>query len=1033
MAVMNIERLNQIEEIFHAALGVQGGARQSFFKKHCGADADLQREIESLLAFENFTDSFLDDSSAALAAEMFAETDETNNLSGKIIGRYKITEMLGKGGMGEVYLAEDTKLKRSVALKFLPAELTDNANRLKRFEREAQTASALNHPNILTIYEFGAEDKLHFLASEYVEGETLRQIVNGGYLSLADALNIAEQIAFALSATHAANVIHRDIKPENVMIRRDGIVKVLDFGLAKLSERQSSPEAQTRAFFQTNPGTVMGTVTYMSPEQTRGNETDARTDLWSLGVVLYEMLTGKPPFAGETTNDAIAAILTGEPPPLAEYISSVPAELQRIVRKTLEKKRDDRYQTARDLMTDIKALRRELELQSEIKHSNPSPPHGTNILTTEGNAAPHDTGEDYEQPTQINRVHKKDNSSLDSENDYFGKDFKVLPRDTGDDYQAATTITAPDRKRKSKINVLLFSAFSTLLLIGGFFYAYNQFLKTAPNSDASVVSFNKIELDRLTADGSITATAISPDGKYVIFARKEGDRQSLWLRQTDAPGEVNIAPANGFDYQFLTFSKTEDALYFVAAENDEPSAIYRTNRLGQNQQKLITKVDSQISFSPDGRKLAFVRSNNKTDALLIADAETGAERTVDVRKYPETYTEGVSWSPDGRRIAVATLVYGVSSTGGITVFDIETGDKTVLPLSEKIIRASFIQWLPGGDGLFFCEHTAATGERFQIRHAAFPSGEIRSVTNDLSSYENLSVSADGKFIAAVQRDYSMSIWIAPINRAEPATQIKPYAGRDDGEQGIAWTGDGKIVYVSSDGGTENLWRMDADGSNQRTLTNGKDYGKSVPSLSVDGRSLVFLTSENDELNFWKTDFDGRNPARLTSDNIATIYPASANEKLIVYTGSVNGEMRIWKKSFESEKALQLTEIESWNPVISPDGKQIAFFQREANNAVSLGLISIETGNSVRSLTIPATVSHPGGLAWSRDGNSLLFVVSTGTVSNVWQQNLSGGAAKPLTDFKELQIAAFTLSADGKSLAVSRGSNNRDVVLIKNIR
>ncbi len=1029
---MNIERLNQIEKIYHAVLDVQGGARQSFFRKHCGADVDLQREIESLLAFEHFTDSFLDDAPDALAAEMFAEADESNDLTGKIIGRYEITEMLGRGGMGEVYLAEDTKLKRRVALKFLPAELTGNANRLKRFEREAQTASALNHPNILTIYEFGAENELHFLASEYVEGETLRQIISGGDLSLADALDIAEQIAFALSATHQANIIHRDIKPENVMIRRDGIVKVLDFGLAKLSEPTSSPEAQTRAFFQTNPGTVMGTVTYMSPEQTRGSETDARTDLWSLGVVLYEMLTGKPPFAGQTTNDAIAAILTGELPPLAQYVADIPAELQRIVRKSLEKKRDDRYQTARDLMTDIKTLRRELDLQSQIKRSNPPPPHEVNLLTTERNAAPHDTGEDYGQPTQINRVHKNDNSSLDSESDYLGEDFKILPRDTGDDYQAVTTLTAPDRKRKSKVNVLLFSALSTLVLIGGFFYADKQSFKTAPNSDASVVSFDKIELDRLTADGLIAATAISPDGKYVVFARKEGDRQSLWLRQTDAPGEVNIAPANGFDYQFLTFSKTEDALYFVAAENDEPSAIYRTNRLGQNQQKLISGVDSQISFSPDGKKLAFVRSpDDKTDVLLTFDLTTSEEKTLAVRKYPETFTEGVSWSPDGKRIAVAALVYGVSSTGGITVFDIETGENKPLTLSEKIIRASFLQWHPDGSGLFFCEHTAATGERFQIRYAAFPGGAIRNVTNDLSSYETISVSADGKRIAAVQRDYSMSIWVVPTNRAEPAAQIKPYAGRDDGERGVAWTSDGKIVYVSSDGGTENLWRMDADGGNQRNLTTGKDYGKSVPSLSVDGRSLIYLTSENDELNFWRTGFDGQHPARLTSDNIATIYPASANEKLIVYTGDKNGELRIWKKSFESEKAVQLTEIESWNPVISPDGKQIAFFQREEGSAVSLGFISIDTGKSVRSLELPGAVDHSRGLAWSRDGKSLLFVVSTGAVSNVWRQNLSGGAAKSLTNFKEFQIAAFALSFDSKSLAVARGANDRNVVLIKN--
>ena len=260
--------------------------------------------------------------------------------TGNQIGRYKIRSAIGKGGMGEVFLAEDSRLNRKVALKVLPENIAADKDRLRRFEQEARAASALNHPNILTVHEFGAENGVHFLATELVEGETLRETINRDELSLTDALNIAEQTAFALSAAHAAGIVHRDLKPENIMIRRDGIVKVLDFGLAKLTEKkkaESGSEAATRALVQTTPGMVMGTVGYMSPEQAKGKDTDERTDIWSLGVVLYEMICFRLPFTGETANERIASILKSEPVPLSHYVSDVPKELERIVVKTLRK------------------------------------------------------------------------------------------------------------------------------------------------------------------------------------------------------------------------------------------------------------------------------------------------------------------------------------------------------------------------------------------------------------------------------------------------------------------------------------------------------------------------------------------------------------------------------------------------------------------------------------------------------------------------------------------------------------------------
>src|SRR5262245_6162052 len=293
--------------------------------------------------------------------------------AGTQLGHYEIRSRIGAGGMGEVYLAEDVKLRRKVALKLLSADLTKDSDRLRRFEQEAQAASALSHPNILVIHEIGTDGDAHFIATEFIEGKTLRQHLHrGAQLSIHESLDIATQVASALAAAHRAGIIHRDIKPENIMIRPDGYVRVLDFGLAKLTEQHSSSfdtEAPTIAGAQTDPGTILGTLNYMSPEQARGKSLDARSDIFSLGVVIYEMVAGRAPFEAETSSDVMSFILHKEPAPLARYTPEVPAELDRIVAKALTKDKEDRYQTARDLLIDLKRLKQKQEFEAELERS----------------------------------------------------------------------------------------------------------------------------------------------------------------------------------------------------------------------------------------------------------------------------------------------------------------------------------------------------------------------------------------------------------------------------------------------------------------------------------------------------------------------------------------------------------------------------------------------------------------------------------------------------------------------------------------
>lgn len=369
---MTSERLQQIEELYHFALEKDSAERMAFLNESCKGDEELRQEVESLLASQAEAGDFIEEPVHEVAARLIAD-NQKRSMVGRVIGHYEIIELLGAGGMGEVYLARDKTLVRKVALKLLPDYFTRDDARVRRFQQEARAASGLNHPNILTIYEINEVDGQHFIATEFIDGQTLRERRAQTRMKLSEALEIAIQVAGALVAANAAGITHRDIKPDNIMIRRDGYVKVLDFGLAKLTEQPAATvdtEAATRVRVKTEPGMVMGTAQYMSPEQARGLEVDGRTDIWSLGVVLCEMVTGQAPFAGETPSHVIVSILEKHAPPLSRYLPEVPAELERIVDKALRKNRDERYQTVKDLLLDLKSLRQELEVEAHLERSS---------------------------------------------------------------------------------------------------------------------------------------------------------------------------------------------------------------------------------------------------------------------------------------------------------------------------------------------------------------------------------------------------------------------------------------------------------------------------------------------------------------------------------------------------------------------------------------------------------------------------------------------------------------------------------------
>src|SRR5438034_5399897 len=365
---MTPERWRQINDLFQSVAERARHAQAAILEQACHADEGLRRHVESLIACDERAENFIESPVFEVAPELLTN-ERAGAMVGELIGHYRIESLIGVGGMGEVYLARDERLGRKAALKLLPDSLITDETQLSRFKNEARTASSLNHPNILTVYEIGTEGNRQFIATEFIEGITLRASIASGRINPHAALEIAVQVAAALAAGHEAGVVHPDIIPDDIMLRPDGYVMVLDFGIAKLTEQRLASDdhtVETTAMLQTRPGLVLGTAHYMSPEQARGQKVDARSDIWSLGVVLYEMVGGSPPFRGETPSDCIASILTTEPPPLSGVLPDVPVKLESILQKALRKKSDERYQTIKEMLADLRILKGKLETESSL-------------------------------------------------------------------------------------------------------------------------------------------------------------------------------------------------------------------------------------------------------------------------------------------------------------------------------------------------------------------------------------------------------------------------------------------------------------------------------------------------------------------------------------------------------------------------------------------------------------------------------------------------------------------------------------------
>lgn len=922
--------------------------------------------------------------------------------TGEQFGRYEIRNKIGEGGMGEVYSAHDTELDRNVAIKLLPNEFTSDDERKARFRQEARVVSALNHPNIITIYEIGENDFGHFLATEFIEGTTLREIIKRESLTLTRILKIVEQAANALVAAHHERIVHRDVKPENIMVRRDGIVKVLDFGLAKPVVGFKSAEDSSEN--KTIPGTVMGSARYMSPEQARGLEVDERTDIWSLGVVLYELLVGKAPFDGKTTADTLAAVIYHEPEPITNILPNIPVELQRILRKSLQKDREERYQDVKDFALDIK------DLLHEIEHAN------------SGNRSGHVTSSPVfnENPTMIHRTFSANHS--------IGKTTVMT---SGRSYTAA-----PQYRRRWPL-IAGAALIVVLMAFGGLAFFNWQSSETLLAAN----SFVKPQISRINSDGRVLLPTISPDGKYVAYVAGEFGSRSLVVRQIATDSTVTVVQPTNLNLHALTFSPTGDYIYYCQTSTDfSINTLYQVPTLGGTPKKLIEDVDSSVTFSPDGKQFAFVRhrSEPNEDVIYIVNAETlAAEPLISNRETGYNFfANRLAWSPDGRTILIGA---GKRQSGFVSktdVAEILIAEKKVRPLNRReFFFIANVVWFADGSGFLFSGRETENSPN-QIWRASYPSAEIEQITNDFNDYLDVSVSSDGRNIVTIKGDTVSSVWRYSLSKKKN-TQLTSESRNLEGSMGIVHSRDGKLLYTRNEGKEADLWISDEDGKNARALL--AEPGFSVaPAMTPDGKHIVFNLQKDKSSRIWRTDADGKNPVRLTDENpdFVDFSPqVTPDGKLVIFQRKTgDGErfslMKVPVGGGHAELFYESEDRSVFQPRLSSDGKRIAYTTYDIRTFQKKLMIATVEGDKFGKVEREIEFNLINQFVWSPDSKTLTVLTNRGGSMNIWRQPLDGTDATPITDFKSGKILNFAWTADGKELIIARGNTNNDLILIR---
>jgi Tol biopolymer transport system component len=720
---------------------------------------------------------------------------------------------------------------------------------------------------------------------------------------------------------------------------------------------------------------------------------------------LYEMATGRMPFAGESITETIDKITHSHPDAIARFNYDIPPELEVIIKKALRKKREERYQTAQDILVDLQSLARELDL-------------------TEHSVAPNLQNASGEISAKIHTDEQTTKTLIQTQT--VGTTAPIHTT------SSAEYIAGEIKRHKKGVGIALIAFLLVIAGVGFGLYKYST--KESNLAPSSSPSSQVMKVARLTSTGKVTRAAVSPDGKYAVHVVDEAGQQSLWFRQIATASNVNVLPPAEVNYLGLTFSQDGNYVYFVRREKaGNKGTVYRMDTLGGSSRKVIEGADGAVTLSPDGKQLAFIRYdyNQGESALIIANIDGSGERKLAVPKEPEGFeAEGLAWSPDGKVIACSYYSAAADEAVGLVEVAVEDGRaKPILPQRWGSIRS--VTWLGDGSGLLMSAADKSSGYFYQIWHVAYPNGEARRITNDLNSYSDVSVTADSNTLLAVQGDWVSNLWIAPNGDSSRAQRIT--SGKYDGGMGVAWTPDGRIVHASRDW---DISILDADGSNQKLLTIDEHSNRWV-SVTPDGRYILFESWRNiggatTDTPIWRMDIDGGNPKPLAGKGWCSAPKASPDGKWVVYESNASGKMTLWKTSIDGGEAKQLTDKITEEPAISPDGKLIACFYYPEGQSIKIAVLPFEGGEFIYEFDVDQSIRDKTP-RWTPDGRAITYILNRGGVSNIWSQPLGGGAPKQLTDFKTDRIFAFDWSRDGKQLLLSRGTISNDVVLIQDFR